>query len=101
MLKVPQKLQLLHALENNGFGSRYRNLVSVAHYLLDLFVRLGSLNLRIEIKPIEFKHQSYFVAGLVFDFASPPTNSNNTKAVYNNAKEFMKSSATIQAQYKY
>jgi len=34
-------------------------------------------------------------AGLVFDFASPP-NSNNTKAVYNNAKEFMKSSATIQ-----
>ena len=39
-----------------------------------------------------------FVAGLVFDFASPP-NSNNTEAVYNNAKEFMKSSATIQAQY--
>merc|ERR1712051_1068595 len=34
-------------------------------------------------------------AGLVFDFASPP-NSNNTEAVYNNAKEFMKSSATIQ-----
>ena len=56
---------------------------------------------RIEIKPIEFKYQSYFVAGLVFDFASPPTNSSNTEAVYNNAKEFMKSSATIQAQYIY
>ena len=62
---------------------------------------LGYLDLRIEIKPVEFKYLSNFVAGLVFDFASPPTNSNNTEAVYNNAKEFMKSSATIQAQYIY